>query len=80
VRKMANEIIYAQNKEIAEMRYLVDDIEDRGMSTDLPDPDPAEITSFEQALATAEVANLDPEFMTDEDVALLFPPRCYLPL
>lgn len=73
VRKMANEIIYAQNKETAEMRYLVGNIKDGGISTDLPDLDPAEIMSFEQALATAEVAKLDPEFMTDEDVAHLFP-------
>jgi hypothetical protein len=73
VRKMADGIIFAQDKEIAEMRYLINDIDANGITEDLPDPAPAEIVTLSQAMATAEVAILDPEFMTSDDVARLFP-------
>ena len=53
VRKLADEIIYAQDKEIAEMRYLVNDIDANGDSP--------------------EVAILDLEFLTTEDIAQMFP-------
>jgi hypothetical protein len=70
---MADGIIFAQDKEIAEMRYLINDIDANGITEDLPDPAPAEIVTLSQAMATAEVAILDPEFMTSDDVARLFP-------
>ncbi len=73
VRKLADGIIYAQDKEIAEMRYLVADIESNGDGQVQSDHGPAKIVSLSQALSTAEVATLDPEFMTREDVAQLVP-------
>ncbi len=72
-RKLADEIIFAQDKEIAEMRYLINDIEVSGDAPDIPELTPAAIVSLEQALATAEIPILDPEFMTDAEIAQLFP-------
>ncbi|MCP1198850.1 DUF305 domain-containing protein [Notoacmeibacter sp. MSK16QG-6] len=72
VRKLADEIIYAQDKEIAEMRFLVDDIEASGDSNQ-PEPSAtARIVSVQEALSTAEVAILDPEFLSDEEMGMLF--------
>lgn len=73
VRRLADGIIYAQDKEIAEMRYLIGEIDRSGDAAGLPDTAPAEIVSLGQALSTAEVANLDPEFLTDADIARIFP-------
>lgn len=64
---------FAQDKEIAEMRYLINNIDASGITEDLPDPAPAEIVTRSQALATAEGAMLDPEFMRRDEVARLFP-------
>ena len=78
VRKLADEIIYAQDKEIAEMRYLIADI---GVSGDeaggLPS-EPAEIVALDRALSTAEITTLDPQFLGDEQIGQLFPngPTC----
>ena len=78
VRKLADEIIYAQDKEIAEMRYLVADIDANGDAQAEPQPAPARIVSVEEALATPDLAVLDPGFMTEDEVAQLFPegPAC----
>ncbi|UXX85274.1 DUF305 domain-containing protein [Roseovarius pelagicus] len=73
VRKLADEIIFAQDKEIAEMRYLIDDIEAVGKSSEEDGNGPAEIVSLQDALSTAEVAILDPEFMTEQEIVQLFP-------
>lgn len=73
VRKLADEIVYAQNKEIAEMRYLIGDI---GASADAPAQDrggSAGIGTLTDALSTAEVGSLDPQFMNPEDVAQVAP-------
>ena len=72
VRKLADEIIYAQDKEIAEMRYLIDDIEANGDGTEQEAPEP-QIVSLSEALSTAEVAVLDPQFLTERDIGKLFP-------
>ncbi len=73
VRKLADEIIYAQDKEIAEMRYLVNEIEASGVTARRDAPAPGEIVSLEDALSTAEVAVLDPGFMSEAEIARLFP-------
>ena len=73
VRKLADEIIYAQDKEIAEMRYLVNDIAANGDAPAQADSGPAQIVSLDEALSTAEIAILDLEFLTREDIAQLFP-------
>jgi len=78
VRKLADEIIYAQDKEIAEMRYLIADIGASGDEEERPQAEPAALVPLAQALSTAEIAPLDPQFMTDEDIDQLFPngPDC----
>ncbi|MCO6385254.1 DUF305 domain-containing protein [Oceanicola sp. 502str15] len=73
VRKLADEIIYAQDKEIAEMRYLVNDIDANGDSPAQSESGPAQIVSLDEALSTAEITILDLEFLTREDIAQLFP-------
>ena len=73
VRKLADEIIYAQDKEIAEMRYLIDSIEASGDATETEQSSSPQVVSLDQALSTAHVAVLDPGFLTDEDIAALFP-------
>lgn len=73
VRKMADGIIFAQDKEIAEMRYLINEIEASGITPRDTSDTPAGIVSLQDALATAEVAIVDPEFMTAQEIAQLFP-------
>ena len=73
VRKLADEIIYAQDKEIAEMRYLVNDIDANGDSLAQSESGPTQIMSLDEALSTPEVAILDLEFLTTEDIAQMFP-------
>lgn len=71
VKKLADEIIAAQRKEIGEMRYLIADIEENG---DAADPQlgetetpPAE-GSVEEALGSAELAGLDPAGLKPEEI------------
>ena len=73
VRALADDIIYAQDKEIAEMRYLIADIADNGEAApDEAAPAP-ELTDAEDALATEVVAEIDPEFLSENDVGKVFP-------
>jgi thiol:disulfide interchange protein len=60
VRKLADEIIFAQDKEIAEMRYLINEIEASGKIREESSSGPAGIVSLQDALATAEVSIVDP--------------------
>lgn len=77
VRKLADEIIYAQDKEIAEMRYLIADIGRSGDGRETQAP-PASLMSLDEALASAEIAVIDPEFLSREEIAHIFPegPAC----
>ncbi|PHP29155.1 DUF305 domain-containing protein [Limimaricola cinnabarinus] len=62
VRKLADEIIAAQRKEIGEMRHLIADIEENGIATDpaLGESEaPAETGTIEEALGSAQLAGLD---------------------
>ncbi|WP_099826489.1 DUF305 domain-containing protein [Oceaniglobus indicus] len=73
VRKLADEIIYAQDKEIAEMRYLIADIEAGGDAA-LVEPDRTrQVVSIAEALGSANVATVDPGFLSAEDIAMVFP-------
>lgn len=72
VQKLADEIVYAQDKEIAEMRFLIEDVEANGDGTE-EEASEAQIVPLSEALSTAKVAALDPEFLTDADIAKLFP-------
>lgn len=73
VRKLADEIIYAQDKEIAEMRYLIADIGNNGKATAAPAQDAAQIVDAEAALESEVQATIDPEFLSDDEVLLAFP-------
>jgi hypothetical protein len=71
VKKMAEGIIAAQRKEIAEMRSLIADIEENGDATnpELGNPnEPAKVGKVEEAMASAELAGIDPAGLKPEDV------------
>src|SRR5687768_4233198 len=68
VRKLADEIIDAQRKEIAEMKYLIRAIErEGGQLTGKPEP-PAEEMPAGEAVRTADFATTDLESMMDAEL------------
>ena len=73
VRTLANDIIYAQDKEIAEMRYLIADIAANGEQSGGEAPGRSRLVSAEEALATEVVAKVDPEFLSETEIAQVFP-------
>ena len=73
VRKLADEIVQAQNREISEMRWLIDDIASNGEQTTFPlgeAEEPAQIAALDEALASPVIAAVDLAPLTSEDVAL----------
>lgn len=60
VRKLADEIISAQRREIAEMRYLIAQMADGRYAEDIYHDPPARTGSVEDALSHALIATLDP--------------------
>ena len=73
VQTLAEDIAFAQDKEIAEMRYLIADISADGEAAPAqPAPEP-QVVDAEQALSTEVIAKVDPEFMTDDDIAKVLP-------
>lgn len=71
VRKLADAIIDAQNREISEMRYLIADIGASGSVDDIyRDPEP-EIGTMQEALDNLLVAKLDPMPLSQTDLAKL---------
>ncbi|MFP3939415.1 MAG: DUF305 domain-containing protein [Thermoanaerobaculia bacterium] len=78
VKKLAHDIILAQQREIAEMRYLVGEVsEGRVVETIYQDP-PAEEGTVEDALNNTLVATLDPAPMPEAEADALLGPgsRC----
>lgn len=73
VRTLADDIIYAQNKEIAEMRYLISDITANGEARQNPAAPAPELTNARDALETEVLATIDPEYLTQDDIAKVFP-------
>lgn len=73
VRKLADEIIYAQDKEISEMKYLLASIAEDGKQPADPKTPAPLVDSVEAALASAEVAVLDPEFLSPEEISAALP-------
>ena len=73
VRTLADDIIYAQDKEIAEMRYLIADIDANGRKTFTGESEPASLVAAEEALASESVSTVDPEFLSDAEIAAAFP-------
>lgn len=73
VRTLADDIIYAQDKEIAEMRYLIADIAENGENNATSEQTSVELVDAETALATEVIAKIDPEFLTPDAINLAFP-------
>ena len=74
VRKLADEIIDAQRKEIAEMKYLIRAIEREGAQpTSQPEP-PAEEMPAREAVRTADLATTDLESMTGTELRRMLGP------
>ncbi|ESR23216.1 DUF305 domain-containing protein [Lutibaculum baratangense] len=77
VRKLADEIIEAQQREIAEMRYLIADIEEHGGAepSEVTEADePPEVASLREALSRTVIATLDPEPMPEAEADDVVPP------
>jgi hypothetical protein len=73
VRTLADDIIYAQDKEIAEMRYLIADIDANGLQTSAGERVPASLVTAEEALASETVSKVDPEFLSEAEIAAGLP-------
>ena len=72
VQKLAEEIIAAQNREIAEMRWLIERLESGETVADPAlghEPGPPEVASLIDALASPVVAELDLEPMKPDHIA-----------
>jgi len=67
VRKLADEIIGAQRKEIAEMRYLIADVAGGNTVREVYEDPPATVGTVDDALDNTLVATLDPAPLTDEE-------------
>lgn len=78
VRKMADEIIEAQRREIAEMRYLIAEVSDGNTVDSIYQDPPAEVGTVEDALGQALVSTLDPSPMpkAEADEILAAGSRC----
>ena len=75
-RKLADEIIAAQEKEIAEMEYLIRKLDEDGevdASYPLGEREAPVVSSVAAALASPSVSTLDVGGMTDEEVARAVP-------
>lgn len=76
VRKLADEIVQAQNREIAEMRWMIADIEADGEQATFPlgETDvPAQVTSLTDALSSAVMASVDLAPLSDEEITRALP-------
>lgn len=78
VRKMADEIIEAQRREIAEMRYLIAEVSAGNTVDSIYQDPPAEVGTIEDALGQALVSTLDPSPMpkAEADEILAAGSRC----
>jgi hypothetical protein len=78
VRMLADEIIGAQRREIAEMRYLIADVSGGNVVEEIYEDPPAEVGTVEDALANTLIATLDPAPLpeAEADRVLEAGPRC----
>ena len=67
VRKLADDIIGAQRKEIAEMRYLIADVAGGNTVREIYEDPPATVGTVDDALDNTLVATLDPAPLTEEE-------------
>ena len=73
VRTLADDIVYAQDREIAEMRFLIADIARNGEASQVKPEAPAGLVEAGKALSTEVLAGVDPEFLSGEDISQLCP-------
>jgi hypothetical protein len=73
VRKLADEIIAAQRREIAEMRYLIADISGGDAVTEIYEDPPASVGTVEDALNNTLRARLDPSPLVAEEAEQVLP-------
>lgn len=78
VRKLADEIIGAQRREIAEMRYLIADVSAGNISAEVYKDPPAQAGTVADALANTLIAELDPAPLPGNEADEVLPagPRC----
>ncbi|WP_116599005.1 DUF305 domain-containing protein [Primorskyibacter marinus] len=78
VAKLADEIILAQRREIAEMRYLIADVSAGNTVEPIYQDPPAEVGSVEDAIGRTLISTLDPSPMPEAEAEqILAPgPRC----
>lgn len=78
VQKLAHEIIEAQRREIAEMRYLIAEVSDGNLVEEVYQDPPAEVGTIEDALNNTLVSTLDPSPMPEAEADQLLGagPRC----
>jgi hypothetical protein len=69
VRKLADEIIAAQRREIAEMRYLIANVSSGNVLAEIYEDPPAQIGTAADARNNTLVAKLDPAPLTREEAA-----------
>lgn len=76
VRKLAEEIIDAQEREIAEMRYLIAQLqrEPSAMEPEIYKGEPPQVASLGTALSRPEIAKLDPAPMHESEYDKVLPP------
>ncbi|MFP4536939.1 MAG: DUF305 domain-containing protein [Dichotomicrobium sp.] len=60
VRKLADEIIEAQRREIAEMRYLISELDKGNVVQSIHEDPPAKVGTVQDALGNTPISTLDP--------------------
>jgi hypothetical protein len=73
VRKLADEVIEAQRREIAEMRYLIADVSSGNVIESIYEEPPAEPGTVEDALANTLISGLDLAPMPEEQADQVLP-------
>ena len=81
VRKLADEIIEAQRREISEMLYLIEDLEaaesppasEEGRNRSRGEEALPEVVPAEEALGSPNLSTLDPTTMDEAEIAQVFP-------
>lgn len=71
VKKLAHEIILAQQREIAEMRYLIGEVSEGRVAETIHQDPPAEEGTVEDALNNTLISTLDPSPMSEAEADAL---------
>ena len=78
VAKLAHEIILAQRREIAEMRYLIAEVSEGNVVETIYQDPPAEVGTVDDAIGRALISTLDPSPMPEAEAEQILEPgpRC----